>query len=57
MLGHASAVLTVDTYRDLLHDDLDADAARLDEAVRKHSVGLLWALDRKGPVHDHGQGL
>jgi len=35
MLGHASAVLTLDTYSDLFPDDLDAVAARLDEAVRK----------------------
>jgi integrase len=57
MLGHASAVLTLDTYSDLFPDDLDAVAARLDEAVRKQSVGFLWVLDRKGPVQDHGQGL
>jgi hypothetical protein len=35
MLGHASAVPTLDTYSDIFTDDLDADAARLDEAVRK----------------------
>jgi hypothetical protein len=57
MLGHAPAVLTLDTYSDLFPDDLDAVAARLDEAVRKQSVGFLWVLDRKDPVQDHGQGL
>ena len=57
MLGHASAVLTLDTYSDLFPDDLDAVAAHLDEAVRQQSVGLLWVLDRRGPVQDHGQGL
>ena len=48
MLGHASAVLTLDTYSDLFPDDLDAVAARLDEAVRKQSVGRLWVVDGNG---------
>ena len=47
MLGHASAVLTLDTYSDLFPDDLDAVAARLDEAVRKQSVGLTWVQTGK----------
>lgn len=47
---------SLDTYSDLFPDDLDAVAARLDEAVRKRSVGFLRVLDRKGPVQDHGQG-
>lgn len=32
MLGHASATMTLDTYADLFDDDLEAVAARLDEA-------------------------
>jgi hypothetical protein len=32
MLGHASAVMTLDRYADLFDDDLDAVADRLDEA-------------------------
>jgi hypothetical protein len=31
MLGHASAVMTLDRYADLFDDDLDAVAARLDD--------------------------
>ena len=50
MLGHASAVLTLDTYSDLFPDDLDAVAAHLDEAVRKQSVGFLWVPDTRSPV-------
>jgi len=54
-LGHASAVLTLDTYSDLFPDDLDAVAARLDEAVRKQSVGRLWVVDGHGPPPKPGQ--
>jgi len=55
MLGHASAVLTLDTYSDLFPDDLDAVAARLDEAVRKQSVGRLWVVDGNGPTPKPGR--
>lgn len=34
MLGHASAVLTLDTYADLFPDDLELVAAALDAARR-----------------------
>ncbi|HAQ59995.1 MAG TPA: site-specific integrase [Microbacterium sp.] len=34
MLGHASAAMTLDTYADLFDDDLDAVAARLNDAMR-----------------------
>ncbi|MCW2558878.1 MAG: phage integrase, partial [Mycobacterium sp.] len=34
MLGHASAVLTLDTYADLFPDDLEMVAAALDDARR-----------------------
>ena len=57
MLGHASAVLTLDTYSDLFPDDLDAVAARLDEAVRKQSVGFDVGADSKNLVQDSGRGL
>ena len=40
MLGHKSAAMTLDTYSDLFPDDLDAVAARLDEAVRAEGVGI-----------------
>lgn len=40
MLGHASAVMTLDRYADLFDDDLDAVAERLD-AVRTASVAPL----------------
>lgn len=33
MLGHASAAMTLDTYADLFDDDLDAVAAKLNEAM------------------------
>lgn len=42
MLGHRSAAMTLDTYSDLFPDDLDAVAAKLDEAVRAQGVGFLW---------------
>jgi len=32
MLGHASAVLTLDTYADLFPEDLELVSAALDEA-------------------------
>jgi integrase len=35
LLGHASAVMTLDLYGHLLSDDLTKVAAALDEAVRK----------------------
>ncbi|WP_315770186.1 tyrosine-type recombinase/integrase [Rhodococcoides kroppenstedtii] len=35
MLGHASAVMTLDTYADLFDDDLEAVASALDAAVRE----------------------
>jgi Phage integrase family len=41
MLGHKSAAMTLDTYSDLFPDDLDAVAARLDEAVRAEGVGIV----------------
>ena len=49
MLGHASAAMTLDVYADLFDDDLDAVAARLDQALMFSSVGKMWAdADRPG---------
>lgn len=39
MLGHASAVMTLDTYADLFDDDLDGVAERMDAARRAVVVG------------------
>ena len=61
MLGHKSAAMTLDTYSDLFPDDLDAVAAKLDEAVRAQGVGFcgcaaLRRADRKRPqVSDLGK--
>jgi hypothetical protein len=45
MLGHASAVLTLDTYADLFPDDLELVAAALDQARR----GALEQAHKTGP--------
>lgn len=42
MLGHASAVMTLDTYADLFDDDLEAVATALDQAASRAGVGDLW---------------
>ena len=42
VLGHKSAEMTLDESSELFPDDLDAVAARLDEAVRAQGVGFLW---------------
>jgi integrase len=47
MLGHASAAMTLDVYSDLFDDDLDAVAARLDEA-RAESI-VRRSVVRPGP--------
>mgnify|MGYP000180049211 FL=1 len=39
-LGHKSAMLTLDTYADLLDGDLDEVAGRIDEGLR----GLSWGV-------------
>lgn len=49
MLGHASAAMTLDVYADLFDDDLDAVAARLDQAAASAGVGKMWA---DGPSDD-----
>jgi integrase len=43
MLGHASAAVTLDVYSDLFDADVDAVAARLDEARLHSVVGKMWA--------------
>ena len=45
MLGHASAVMTLDIYATLLDDDLEAVATALDQARSRESVGKMWARD------------
>ena len=45
MLGHASAVMTLDIYAALLDDDLEAVATALDQARSRESVGKMWARD------------
>jgi hypothetical protein len=44
MLGHASAVLTLDTYPDMFPDDLEMVAAALDDARRVRSNGCANRL-------------
>jgi integrase len=48
MLGHASAVMTLDRYADLFDDDLDAVGDRLD-AVRAAAAALALP---EGDIHD-----
>ena len=59
MLGHASAVLTLDTYADLFPDDLEPVSAALDTA-RQASLGLpadaLRTERNKGPNQDSRSG-
>jgi integrase len=43
VLGHASAAVTLDVYSDLFDADVDAVAARLDEARLHSVVGKMWA--------------
>jgi pimeloyl-ACP methyl ester carboxylesterase len=44
MLGHGSAVMTLDTYTDLFEDDLDAVSHRLDAVRQQTVVGFSWGL-------------
>ena len=48
MLGHASAAMTLDVYSDLVDDDLDAVADRLDRARSDSNVGKMWAEGPSG---------
>jgi integrase len=63
MLGHASAVLTLDTYADLFPDDLEMVSAALDDARRtaleqskKAPADALRTDTRGGPNQDHQLG-
>jgi hypothetical protein len=40
MLGHAKASMTLDVYADLLDDDLDGVAERLDPAIKSAAYPL-----------------
>lgn len=51
MLGHASAVMTLDLYADLFDDDLDAVAERLDAARTARVAPALPEAE----IHDHGE--
>jgi integrase len=55
MLGHASAVMTLDRYADLFEDDLDSVADRLDEVGRKAGVYPLCTDQPAATVTDIGQ--
>jgi hypothetical protein len=49
MLGHASAAMTLDVYADLVDDDLDSVAIRLDHAAVSTDVVRTWSsADRPG---------
>lgn len=59
MLGHASAVLTLDTYADLFPDDLEMVSAALDEARTrslKAAADQLRTEKDEGPELDHQSG-
>ena len=63
MLGHASAVLTLDTYADLFPDDLEMVSAALDEArrgalecARDSAADQLWTGTEQDPDHDFRSG-
>lgn len=43
MLGHASAAMTLDTYANLIDDDLDAVAVALNEAKGGSNVVKMWS--------------
>lgn len=43
MLGHASAVMTLDVYADLFEEDLDQMADRLDRAVGRADADSVRA--------------
>ena len=59
MLGHASAVLTLDTYADLFPDDLELVSAALDEARSrslKSAADQLRTGTKEGPSPETGLG-
>jgi integrase len=45
MLGHTSAAMTLDTYSDLIDDELDAVAVTLHSRYSRSSVGKVWARE------------
>jgi hypothetical protein len=47
MLGHASAAMTLDTYADLIDDDLDAVAVGLDTARSSRIVSMSVSMAPK----------
>jgi hypothetical protein len=60
MLGHQSAVLTMDTYADLFPDDLELVSAALDkarQATMERTADQLRTETERDPDQDAGQGL
>ena len=47
MLGHASAAMTLDTYADLIDDDLDSVAVGLDTARSSRIVSMSVSMAPK----------
>lgn len=45
MQGHASAMMTLDTYADLFPDDLDAVAVALNDAALQHIALKVRSYD------------
>lgn len=43
MLGHAPAIMTLDTYADLFDDDLDGVVVALNAQAMISNVGKMWA--------------
>ena len=59
MLGHASAVLTMDTYADLFPDDLELVSAALDDARARSlqpAADQLRTGTKEGPEPDNRSG-
>ncbi len=48
MLGHASAVMTLDTYADLFDDDLDTVSEALGMAAASSDVIAVLSRDNNG---------
>ena len=60
MLGHQSAVLTMDTYADLYPDDLELVSTALDKAQQaalNRTADRLRLRQKKSPTRTAGQGL
>ena len=56
MLGHASAVMTLDVYAGLFGDDLDAVADLLDEAAKRAAADSVRTREALGRVLPFASG-